>query len=71
MCIPAEQGNKAQPLKISKHTLWKEVHEKGLISETSTEQGAKRRLAIKRRFGGQLTSVCSFSSNVSEFDVVS
>jgi hypothetical protein len=66
-----EQG---ATIEISKHTLWKRVHEKGLLSETSTEkteQGVKRKLAVRRRFGGPLTYVYSLSAYVFENDAVS
>ena len=66
-----EQG---ATIEISKHTLWKRVFEKGLLTETSTEKtehGTKRRLAIKRRFGGPLTPVYSLSTYVFENDLIS
>ena len=58
-----EQG---ATIEISKTTLWKRVHEKGLLTDVTMENNKIRKLAVRLRFGGQLTPVYALSAYVFE-----
>jgi hypothetical protein len=49
---------------IGKNTLWKRVHEKGLLTATTFEKGKLRKLAVKQRFGGPSIWVYALAANV-------
>lgn len=49
---------------IGKNTLWKRVHEKGLLTATTHENGKLRKLTVRQRFGGPPIAVYALAANV-------
>ena len=51
---------------ISKTTLWKRVHERGLLTANTFEGGKLRKLAVKQRINGQAINVYAVSASIFE-----